>query len=97
MVCTIALVWTLLRAASCLVGLCGCYKGCGVESLRDMGKGSSVLIKMGLWECFLCVGVILVVLSFIVVSMARTKNTGKGKATSSSMDRAVKKRKANTS
>ena len=69
----------------------------GRKFLRDMGKGSPVLDEMGLWECFLCVWAILVVLSLNVVFMARTKNTGKGKASSSSMERAVKKRKADTS
>ena len=65
----------------------------GWKFLRDTGKGSPVLVKMGLWECFMCVWSILAVLFLIVVSMARTKNTGKGKAASSSMERAVKKRK----
>ena len=36
-------------------------------------------------------------LSLVIVSMARTKNTGKGKAAISSMERAVKKRKADIS
>ena len=75
----------------------------GRKFLRDMGKGSPVLVECGksnacrTWECFLCVWAILVVLSLIIVSMARTKNTGKGKAASSSMERAVKKKKADTS
>ena len=37
------------------------------------------------------------VLGIFAISMARSKNTGKGKATSSSMERAVKKQKADTS
>ena len=45
----------------------------------------------------MCVWTILAVLSIIVVSMARTKNTRKGKAANSSMERAMKKRKADTS
>ena len=69
----------------------------GQKFLRDIGKGSLVLVKIGLWEYFLCVWAILVVLSLIVVSMVRTKNTRKGKAASSSMERAVKKREADTS
>ena len=64
---------------------------------KAMGKGSLVLVEMGLWECFLCVWAILAILSIIVVSMARTKNTRKGKAANSSMERVVKKRKADTS
>ena len=69
----------------------------GRKFLRDMGKGSPVLFEMGLWDCFLCVWAILAVLSLIIASMERTKNTKKGKAASSSMKRAVKKRKADTS
>ena len=69
----------------------------GRKFFRDMGKGSPVLVEMGLWECFLCLWAILAVLSLVVVSMARNKNTRKGKATNYSMERAVKKRKADTS
>ena len=69
----------------------------GRKFLRDMGKGSPVLVEMGLYECFLCVWAILAVLSLVVIFMARTKNTGKGKATSSSVERALKKRKVDTS
>ena len=43
--------------ASYLVGLCGCHKGCRAKIFRDMGKGSLVLVEMGLWECFfVCIG-----------------------------------------
>ena len=69
----------------------------GRKFLRDMGKGSPVLVEMGLYECFLYVWAILAVLSLVVIFMARTKNTGKGKATSSSVERALKKRKVDTS
>ena len=62
----------------------------GHKFFKDMGKGSPILVEMGLWKCFLCVWAILVVLSLVVLSMARTKNTRKGKATISSMERAVK-------
>ena len=46
---------------------------------------------MGLWEIFVCVWVILAVFSILAISMARSKETGKGKATNFSMERAVKK------
>ena len=65
----------------------------GQKFLRDMGKGSLVFVEMGLWECFLSVWAILAVLYLIVVSMARTKNTRKGKDASSSMEQAVKKKR----
>ena len=45
----------------------------------------------------MCVWAILSIFSILAISMARSKNTGKGKATSSSMERAVKKRKVDTS
>ena len=45
----------------------------------------------------MCVWTILSIFAILAISMARSKNTGKIKATSSSMERAVKKRKANTS
>ena len=63
--------------ASCLVGLRGCHKSCGAKIFRDTGKGSPMLVEMGLWECFLCVRAILAVLYLIIVSMVRTKNTEK--------------------
>ena len=44
----------------------------------------------------MCVWDILTIFSILSISMARLKNTGKGKATSSSMERAIKKRKADT-
>ena len=69
----------------------------GRKFFRDMEKGSPVLVEIGLWECFLCVWAILAVLSLIFVSMVRTKNTGKRKAASSSVERAMKKRKVDTS
>ena len=40
---------------------------------------------------------IFAIFSILSISMARLKNIGKGKAPSSSMERAVKKRKADTS
>ena len=55
---------------------------------------SLVLVEMDLWECFLCVWSILVVLSFVVIYMARTKNNGKGKVVSSSMEPTMKKEKS---
>ena len=45
----------------------------------------------------MCVWAIIAIFAILAISMARSKNTGKGKAPSSSMERAVKKRKADTS
>ena len=51
----------------------------------------------GYWETILSIWAILAILAILAISMARSKNTRKGKAPSSSMERAVKKWKANTS
>ena len=51
---------------------------------------------MGYWETILCIWAILAIFAILAISMARSKNTGKGKAPSSSMERAVKKRKVDT-
>ena len=45
----------------------------------------------------MCVCAVLAIFAIMAKSMARSKNTGKGKATSSFMERAVKKRKGDTS
>ena len=45
----------------------------------------------------MCAWSILAIFAILAISMKRSKNTRKGKATSSSMERAVKKRKADTS
>ena len=52
------------------------------------------MMEMALWEIFLCVWAIRAIFSILAISMVRLKNIGKGKGTSSSMERAVKKGKA---
>ena len=69
----------------------------GRKVLNDLERVSPILLEMGWWDIFVCVWVVLAIFSILAISMARSKNTGKGKATSSSMERAVKKRKADTS
>ena len=54
-------------------------------------------MEIGYWDVILYVWVVFVVFSILAISMARSKNTGKGKAPSSSMERAVKKKKSDTS
>ena len=71
--------------------------GMGRKVLNDLEMVSPILLEMGCWETFVCVWDILAIFAILVISMARSKNTGKGKATSSSMERAIKKRKADTS
>ena len=45
----------------------------------------------------MCVWAVLAIFSILAISMVRLKNTGKGNATNSSMERAVKKGKVNKS
>ena len=70
--------------------------GFGRKVLNDVERVSPIIIEIGLWEMFVCVWFVLAVFSILAISMVRSKNTRKGKATSSSMELAVKKRKADT-
>ena len=69
----------------------------GRKVLNDLEKVSPILLEMGCWETFLCVWTVLAIFTILAISMPKSKNTGKLKATSSSMERAVKKRKAGSS
>ena len=69
----------------------------GRKFLSELNGASPILMEMGYWDIVLYVWVVFAIVSILVVSMARSKNIGKGKAPSSSMERAVKKRKADTS
>ena len=68
--------------------------GMGRKVLTDLERVSPILLEMGCWETIVCVWAILAIFAILAISMERSKNTGKGKATNSSMERAVKKRKA---
>ena len=65
--------------------------GMGRKILTDLKRVSPILLEMGCWETIVCVWAILAIFAILAISMARSKNTGKGKAPSSSMERAVKK------
>ena len=65
----------------------------GRKILTDLEGVNPILLEMGLWETVVCVWAILAIFAILAVSMARSKNIGKGKAASSSMERAVKKMK----
>ena len=83
----------VVALCSWLVGA-SAMKGLGRKVLNDVERVSPIILEMGLWEMFLGVWAVLVVFSVLAISMARSKNTGKGKATSSSMERAVKKKRS---
>ena len=71
--------------------------GLGRKFLSDLHGASPVLLKTGFWDIVLYVWAIYAIIAILAVSMARFKNIGKGKAPSSSMERAVKKRKPDSS
>ena len=71
--------------------------GMGRKMLTELNEISPILVEMGCWDIVLCVWAMFAIFSIFAISMARSKNIGKGKAPSSSMERAVKKRKADTS
>ena len=59
--------------------------GMGRKVLNDLERVSPILLEMGCWENFVCVWAVLAIFAILAISMARSKNTGQGKATSSSM------------
>ena len=61
------------------------------------GSASPVFLETGFWDIVLYVWAICAIIFIISISMARSKNIGKGKAPSSFMERAVKKRKSDSS
>ena len=63
--------------------------GIGRKILTDLKGVSPILLEMGCWETIVCVWSILSIFAILAISMARSKNTGKGKAPSSSMERVV--------
>ena len=71
--------------------------GMGRKILTDLKGVGPILLEMGCWETIVCVWSILAIFAILAISMVRSKNTGKGKAPNSSMERAVKKWKVDTS
>ena len=71
--------------------------GMGRKFLSDLNRASPVLLKTGFWDFVLYVWAICAIIAILAISLARSKNIGKGKAPGSSMERAVKKRKSDSS
>ena len=69
----------------------------GRKILTGLKKVGLILVEMGYRETIVCVWAIIAIFAILAISMERSKNTGKGKAPRSSMERTVKKRKADTS
>ena len=72
-------------------------EGMGRRFLSDLHGARPVLMEIGYWDVVVCVWAVFSIFSILSICMARSKNTGQGKAPSSSMERAVKKRKSDTS
>ena len=65
--------------------------------MSDLYGASQVLLETGFWDIMLYVWAICAIIAILAISMARSKIIGKGKAPRSSMERAMKKRKPDTS
>ena len=66
---------------------CDCWLGVSAVSmgrrlLSDVHRASPVLFETGFWDLMICVWAIWAIIAIIAISMARSKNTGKGKASS---------------
>ena len=66
----------------------------GRKVLSDVHGVSPVLFEIGLWDFLIYIWAVIAILA---ISMARSKNIRTGKGPSSSMERAVKKRKSDSS
>ena len=53
--------------------------GMGRKVLTNLERVSLILLKMGCWETFVYVWAILAIFAILALSMARSKNIGKGK------------------
>ena len=60
--------------------------GMGRKMLTELHGASPILLEMGCWEIILCIWAIFAIFAIFSISMARSKNTRKGKAPSSSME-----------
>ena len=71
--------------------------GMGRKFLTELNGANPILMEMGCWDIILCIWGMFSIFTILSISMARSKNIGNGKAPSSSMECAVKKRKVDTS
>ena len=66
----------------------GSTVGMGRKFLSELNRASPILMEMGYWDIFLCAWTVFTIFAILGISMARSKMVGKGKASSSSMERA---------
>ena len=69
----------------------------GRKLLSDIHGANPVFVETSLWDVIIYIWAIWAIIAILAISMARSKNIGKGKASSSSMGQAVKKRKSDAS
>ena len=74
-----------------LLLFCDCWMGgyalhMGRRLLLDVHRAGPVLFETGYWDMMIYFWAIWAVIAIIAISMARSKNTGKGKAPRSSME-----------
>ena len=85
-----------------LVVLCSWWIRASANGIRrkflsEVHGANPILMEMGCWDIIICIWAMFSIVSILAISVARSKNIGRGKALSSSMERGVKKRKADTS
>ena len=78
--------WLWLVVLCCWLLRASAAHSMGRKILTDLEGVSPILLEMGLWETVVCVWAILAICTIMAISMARSKDTGKGKAPSSSME-----------
>ena len=59
----------------------------GRRILSDVHRASPVLFETGFWDLMIYIWAIWAIIAIIAISMARSKNVRKGKASSSSWDK----------
>ena len=85
-----------------MVLFCALWLGVSADSmgrkfLSDAYGVNPILFETGFWDVMLYIWAIWAVIAILSISMARSKNVRKGKASSSSMGQAVKKRRSDAS
>ena len=66
----------------------------GRKLLSDIHGASPVFVETSFWDIIIYIWAIWAIIAILAISMARSKNIGKRKASSSSIGQAVKKRKS---
>ena len=69
----------------------------GRKMLYDVRGANLVLFETGFWEFIIYIWAIWAIIAILAISMARSKNIGKGKVPGSCMEQAMKKRKLDSS